>query len=272
MRIFHWASIIIVVYAGLPSAPVFAAVGQFQNTRGDVKTSLGKGVATQANDGTPLENNMTVTTGPDSHAVLKFDDRQIVVLQSNSVFRIRNYHYDTRKPRNSDIFFEMLKGGLRAITGLIGAQRHEAFRLSTPATTVGIRGTDFMTVIQQKTDVLYSHVNTGAVSLTNQAGTAVVNAAQNAMVASATSLPVTINAAAVPAGIFTELNAIPVSPSIAATTTALGEGEEPHMTYPVPKSVAAGAASGSISGRTISYIVGGVVVIVAATHKGTSGT
>lgn len=56
-----------------------------------------------------------------------------------------------------------------------------------------------------------------------------------------------------------------------AITTAAAD-DEPHMTYPAPKPTAAGVASGAVSGKTIAYIAGGVVLLAVATHKGTSGT
>src|SRR3546814_7082028 len=40
-------------------------------------------------------------------------------------------------------FFRLLKGGFRAVSGLIGRVDHEEYRVSTPVATIGIRGTDY---------------------------------------------------------------------------------------------------------------------------------
>ena len=40
-------------------------------------------------------------------------------------------------------FFRLLKGGFRAVSGLIGKVDREEYRVSTPVATIGIRGTDY---------------------------------------------------------------------------------------------------------------------------------
>src|SRR5690606_26622616 len=76
-------------------------------------------------------------------------------------------------------FFRLLKGGFRAVTGLIGKNDRERFRVRTPVATIGIRGTDFearlcdgdcfdITPIPQ--DGLYTGVFSGGINLTSGAG------------------------------------------------------------------------------------------------------
>src|SRR3546814_15472343 len=40
-------------------------------------------------------------------------------------------------------FFRLLKGGFRAVSGLIGRVDHEEYRVSTPVATIGLRGTEY---------------------------------------------------------------------------------------------------------------------------------
>lgn len=40
-------------------------------------------------------------------------------------------------------FFQLLKGGFRAVSGLIGHVDHDEYRIETPVATIGIRGTDY---------------------------------------------------------------------------------------------------------------------------------
>lgn len=50
-------------------------------------------------------------------------------------------------PRSSRAFFRLLKGGFRAVSGLIGKANPAEYRVSTPVATIGIRGTDYLVVI-----------------------------------------------------------------------------------------------------------------------------
>ena len=242
---------------GLLSGSAFAAVGQLYDAAGEVKTALGSQMAQAAGKGASLENDMIVSTGDSSKAVLKFEDGQVIALQSNTSFRIQDYHYNPKEIEKSNIFFSMLKGGLRAITGLIGSKHKTAFRLQTANSTIGIRGTDFMVVMSNQ---MYSNVVSGSISMTNAAGTAVFSAGQTALVTSATVLPVSISAAAVPAGTFTQLGAIPLP---APTPAPAAPGA----------SSATGAAAGGVAAGTVSAVVLGVAVVGAAvSSNNTSGT
>lgn len=80
-------------------------------------------------------------------------------------------------------------------------------------------------------------------------------------------------------GVSTGFNAVAADANSPANGAKTGdvkkpapEDEMPHIIWPPPPS-ALGAASGSMSGTTIAYIVAGVVVIAAvASHKGSTGT
>ncbi|HSW13685.1 MAG TPA: hypothetical protein VLI06_12645 [Solimonas sp.] len=50
-------------------------------------------------------------------------------------------------PPGSRAFFKLLKGGFRAVSGLIGKVDRNEYRVSTPVATIGIRGTDYLLVL-----------------------------------------------------------------------------------------------------------------------------
>jgi hypothetical protein len=149
--------------------PVFAApVAQLVATSGNVSVSSQQQAPQPVSKGNGVENGMIVTTGTKSSAVLQFQDGQIIALQSSSVFRVNEYKFDRRSPEKSSIFFSLAKGGLRAVTGLIGDRRPQNWKLEMPAATAGIRGTDFLAVIYRG---VYARVISGDISLSNSAGT-----------------------------------------------------------------------------------------------------
>ena len=153
---------------------------------GDVFVTQGKLPVRRLANSEPLKSNTLIQTGAKSAALLRFEDGQVVTMQANSIFYVREYRYDAKSIRNSSIVFSMFQGGMRFITGLIGQHDRHAFRLSTPDATIGIRGTDFMVTMVEKS--LYSRVLKGKIALTNAAGMKTVSAGQTVVVPSSSVL------------------------------------------------------------------------------------
>ncbi len=53
----------------------------------------------------------------------------------------------TQPSDTSRAFFRLLRGGFRAVSGVIGKVNQNEYRISTPVATIGIRGTDYVVVI-----------------------------------------------------------------------------------------------------------------------------
>jgi hypothetical protein len=196
------------------SAPVstWASSGYLFDAYGSVSIASGKDAPRRAVVNDTVTSGMTIRTGSDSHAVLKFEDGQVVSLQPNSTFLVREYIYNPQQVEKSNIVFSILKGGMRFVTGLIGQRNRNAFRLATPQATIGIRGTDFFAVLTN--NGLYNQVLSGSISVTNAAGVSVFTTDNTALTASSTELPVSIPPAAVPAETFSQIAAIPVPPAV----------------------------------------------------------
>lgn len=195
-------------------------VASIQDMAGDVKI-LATGVAPRpAAKNDTLESGASVTTGEKSYAVLKFEDGQIIALQSNSQFQVQDYRYNPSNAQQSNIFVSLAKGGLRAITGAIATQNKAAFKLQTPQATIGIRGTDFPVVLNNG---MYTQVLQGAIEVQNGAGATVLGTGQGTFVATFNTLPLAVAAATLPAIIFSEILAVPIA-GVSATGAALGSG------------------------------------------------
>jgi hypothetical protein len=86
----------------------------------------------------------TLITGKNSHARIKFADGAEIALNQGTHFKVENYHFNEKEPNKDNAGFNLLKGGLRAISGLIGKRGDpDSYRVKTLAATAGIRGTDF---------------------------------------------------------------------------------------------------------------------------------
>lgn len=90
--------------------------------------------------GAALYEGDLVRTGAGGVAVIGFKDQSKVSVNPQSTLRIDAFVYN--KPQSADnMGLSLLKGGLRAFTGLIGKKSPDAFSVKTRTSTVGIRGT-----------------------------------------------------------------------------------------------------------------------------------
>ncbi len=238
LRFLSWITLL----TFLPFSIAFAApAGQFVQSSGYVAVTAVGGTPKSAGNGDGIENGQTVTVGDGAKAVIKFQDGQIIALQSKSIFKVNSYKYEQAAPEKGESFFSLLQGGLRAVTGLIGSTNKAGWKLATPTATIGIRGTDFMAVIHQG---VYLKVDAGAISATNSAGTMVVTAGQTAAVVSGTALGTVVPAALVPAGTFGELGAINLSAAGGSAAGASAAGAGTILGVPTGIVIGVGIAAG----------------------------
>jgi hypothetical protein len=96
--------------------------------------------------GGALEEGDVIITEKDSFAQLVFSDGSQVALRPNSRLSVTRYHYDHAAPAQDHMLLDLVRGGLRTITGLIGKRGDKsAYSLKLSAfATIGIRGTDFI--------------------------------------------------------------------------------------------------------------------------------
>ncbi|MFN0163294.1 MAG: FecR domain-containing protein [Burkholderiales bacterium] len=93
--------------------------------------------------GGPAFKGDTLETRAGSNAVLVFRDDTRVTLNAGTRLRIEEFAFDAKSPAEGSVSINLLKGGIRALTGLIARARPQSVRFATPTATVGIRGTGF---------------------------------------------------------------------------------------------------------------------------------
>ena len=116
---------------------------------GEVEYSRGAGVAQAPGKaprimgkGLSLEEGDRLTTSDGSTAIVKLQDGTRMTVRPNSELIMQTYKYREGAPDNSMVM-QLLRGGFRAITGLISKGSADAARIQTSTATIGIRGTDF---------------------------------------------------------------------------------------------------------------------------------
>jgi len=83
----------------------------------------------------------TVETGPRGFAQIVFDDRMVMAVKANSRLLVEAFHFDPARPDQDQAVTQLLKGGMRAMTGLLGSRSPEQMTVGTRLATIGFRGT-----------------------------------------------------------------------------------------------------------------------------------
>lgn len=119
---------------------------------------------------------------------ISFTDGGFVSLQPNTEFGVDEYAYSNRKPEESSLFFSLLRGGMRTITGAIGKANKRNYKVRTTVATIGIRGTEYLAQLTEQG--LKVSVGAGFVYVENAAGNVTGGAGQNIAVPRADLPPV----------------------------------------------------------------------------------
>jgi len=125
---------------GVPTVPV---IGRVVVLHGRLEATSWAGSARRLFRGGPVYQGDTLATEAGSAAVVAFRDATRVTLEPDTRFQVERYDFNRERPATGSAFFRLIRGGLRAVTGLIARKRRRFFRLITPVATIGIRGTGF---------------------------------------------------------------------------------------------------------------------------------
>ncbi|HEY5635516.1 MAG TPA: FecR family protein [Burkholderiales bacterium] len=237
----------------LASAQAFAA-GTIIDMKGDVRVGNNPALPQQK-----IVSGSTITTGIGAQAILKLDDQQQIVLNENTTFRIADFRYRAAEPRGDRAVFDILRGALRFITGVVGARNPAVVQVRFPQATIKIRGTDFMVAL---VNPAYVNVISGAVSATNGGGTVVFAQGSIGSIASASSLAVPTSPSALPAAAGSAFANLAAAQVAAAVTPAAAS------------SAAAGAATGAPAAPAAgvgAWVTIGVAAAVIATAVNEGG-
>jgi hypothetical protein len=143
-----------------------------------------------------VELGDTIVTEKKTYARIKFTDNGEMVLRPDTQFRVSSYNFDKEAPKKDSAIFNLIRGGMRSITGLIGKRgNQDSYKLETPTAIAGVRGTTYECKICEGNcgsipNGLYLFVLTGAIEVKNNAGIQSVTAGQYVYVQSLTSAPV----------------------------------------------------------------------------------
>jgi len=140
---------ILIAVALLLIAPISQAaevVGKIGYMSGSLIAQRADGTAKIMGSKAEVHAGDVLSTAQDSYAQIQMNDGSKMTLRPNSNLKIVEYQFNRQEPQSDNAIFDLIKGGMRSVTGLIGKRGNaDAYRVRTSAATIGIRGTDFST-------------------------------------------------------------------------------------------------------------------------------
>jgi len=125
------------------SAIVQANTGTVTQLSGTLSVRKADGSVRILSQKSQIESGDTVNTERDSYAQVRFSDGAQITLKPNTAIKLDNFKFAEDKPQDDSFLYSLVKGGMRAVTGIVGKRSKDAYRLGTATATIGIRGTTF---------------------------------------------------------------------------------------------------------------------------------
>jgi hypothetical protein len=135
------------------AAAAFAAasyandIGQIKTVRGDVHVER-DGQRLAAAPGMHVRQSDTLVTGAEGAVGVTFLDNSLLSAGPGSVLAIDRYSFDTTT-HAGQFDTSLRKGSLAVVSGKIVKQSPGAMRVRTPASVMGVRGTEFVVRVDE---------------------------------------------------------------------------------------------------------------------------
>lgn len=124
----------------LGAAQAAETAGTVVAFKGQVEAVDAAGAARELGKDDAVNVGDTVRTGTGGYVVIEFVDGAKATVRPSSELTIDRYAYGTG---DDGAVMNLVKGGLRAITGSIAQNRPESYTVKTNVATLGVRGTEF---------------------------------------------------------------------------------------------------------------------------------
>lgn len=171
--------------------------GHIQFLNGNVQSTNSAGQTRVLQKGDAIHESDTVTTARGASAQIKMRDGGYVVIRPDSQLKFDSFIFSGEEDGSEKSFLSLIRGGIRAITGLIGKKNKKNYGITTLQSTIGIRGTDHETVVVEAGSELaavapvgtYNKVNRGETTITTTKGTISVLPNQMGFTGAADQMP-----------------------------------------------------------------------------------
>ncbi len=121
-------------------------IGTFKQVEGD--TWIGADMSRRsAQPGAGVAVADRLSTGSQGSATLTLKDGTVLTMGPDTVMDLRQFQFDTTT-QQGNFLLDLLRGSVRVVTGLLAKVNPELFKVQTPTSVVGVRGTDFIVETQ----------------------------------------------------------------------------------------------------------------------------
>lgn len=171
--------------------------GHVQFVNGEVRLTTAVGKTHSVQKGDAVNEGDTLTSAKAASAQIKMQDGGLVAMRPDTQLKFDSFKFSGKEDGSEQSFFSLFKGGFRAVTGLIGQLNKRNYRITTPAATIGIRGTDHETFVVAPGSELaavapvgaYNKVNLGETYMATDKGTIFVLPNQMGFAGAADQMP-----------------------------------------------------------------------------------
>ncbi len=144
------------------------AAGQVIIVAGPFRILHANNVSVTPRRGDTFYSGDTLITGRRGTAQVRFTDGGVMALTENSQVKVNEYHYEKNSSSDKSVA-TLVKGGFRALTGLIAKEEPSAYKIQTPVAVIGVRGTNLGAVLARGR--LFTGVWKGNIIVENNKGT-----------------------------------------------------------------------------------------------------
>lgn len=169
IKVINKKFLLVVSIVLLPSGAVLAAdepLGKTILARGSV-TADRNSVQEALRRLSPVFQQDILRSGAGARAQFRMADNALINLQENSVLNLKEYKLDSASGQGS-VLMDLISGGLRTVTGVVGKKDKKDYQLRTPTATIGIRGT--MYEVEIVSDGMYVGAWSGDIWIVSNSG------------------------------------------------------------------------------------------------------
>jgi len=121
-------------------------IGTFKQVQGDAW--IGSDTTRRAaQPGAGVGLTERLSTGPQGAATLTLKDGTVLTMGPGTVMDLSQFQFDVTTQQGNFVL-DLLRGSVRVVTGLLAKVNPERFKVQTPTSVVGVRGTDFIVETQ----------------------------------------------------------------------------------------------------------------------------
>ena len=203
-RAINVALVLLIAFtSNLSAADDIGGVSEQSGKPGSIKRTTGEELTAQLDTGIQSYDNVETENG---RLKIEFVDQTQISLTEHTLVEITEYVYDP-DPSKSKMAMNFVAGTARFATGGLGLVPRENIVIETPTATIGIRGTDFTTTVDElgrSLVILLPDANcddkvkleegcrpSGSITVTNDGGVVILEEAYQAVMVSTFETPPT---------------------------------------------------------------------------------